>query len=295
MRILLTGATGFLGLAIQRHFEGHEVVTVGRSNCEVIAHLEKVIPVLPEADLVIHAAGKAHSVPKTKAQEKEFFDVNVKGTENLLKTLERSATLPESFVFISSIAVYGAEEGILIDESFPLSANDAYGKSKIGAEKLIIDWCELNKINCTILRLPLLAGSNPPGNLRAMIKGIQKGYYVNIAGGKAKKSMVMREDVVSIILKASQKGGIYNLTDGHHPSFAELSEVISKQLNKPNPFNIPLWFAKLMAFGGDLIGNKAPINSKKLGKITKDLTFADDKARTALGWKPEPVLERFKI
>ena len=295
MRILLTGATGFLGLAIQRHFEGHEVITIGRSHCDVITHLEKVIPILPEADLVIHAAGKAHSVPKTKAQEKEFFDVNVKGTENLIKALERCADLPKSFVFISSIAVYGFDEGILIDESFPLSANDAYGKSKIEAEKLIIDWCELNEINCTILRLPLLAGSNPPGNLGAMIKGIQKGYYVNIAGGKAKRSMVMREDVASIILKASQKGGIYNLTDGHHSSFAELSEVIAKQLNKPNPFNIPLWFAKLMAFGGDLIGDKAPINSKKLGKITKDLTFADDKARIALGWKPEPVIVQFKI
>jgi len=295
MRILLTGATGFLGLAIQHHFEGNEVITIGRSNCEVIAHLEKVIPVLPEADLVIHAAGKAHSVPKTKAQEKEFFDVNVMGTGNLLKALERSAGLPKSFVFISSIAVYGAEEGILIDESFPLSANDAYGKSKIEAEKLIIDWCKLNKINCTILRLPLLAGSSPPGNLRAMIKGIQKGYYFNIAGGKAKKSMVMREDVASIILKASQKGGIYNLTDGYHPSFTELSEVIALQLNKPNPFNIPLWFANLMAFGGDLIGSKAPLNSKKLGKITKDLTFADDKARTALGWNPEPVIVQFKI
>jgi len=295
MTVLLTGATGFLGLAIRQQFAHDALITIGRSNCEVIADLSQHIPVLPGADLVIHAAGKAHSVPKTEAQEKEFFDVNVKGTENLLVALERSPFLPKAFVFISSIAVYGAEEGILIDENSALAATDAYGKSKIEAEKLVLNWCKLHNVSCTILRLPLLAGLNPPGNLGAMIRGIQKGYYVNIAGGKAKKSVVMREDVAAVILKASQTGGIYNLTDGYHPSFAELSEVISKQLNKSKPLNIPLWFAKLIAFGGNLIGSKAPVNSKKLVKIIKDLTFADDKARRVLGWKPKSVLEHFKL
>jgi len=295
MKIILTGATGFLGSAIKNHFINEDIITVGRKHCDVIAHLEQDIPVLPAADLVIHAAGKAHSVPKNDEEEKEFYDVNVKGTENLLQGLNHSYNLPKSFVFISSIAVYGAEEGFLLDETTPLLANDAYGKSKIEAEKLVLEWCRSNNVTCAILRLPLLAGSNPPGNLGAMVKAVKKGYYFNIAGGKAKKSIARREDVASVILVASKKGGIFNLTDGYHPSFNELSEIISKQLKKAKPLNIPLWLAKLMAFGGDFIGNKAPINTKKLRKITKDLTFADEKARTVLGWKPETVLAAFKI
>ena len=295
MRILLTGATGFLGSAIQRHFAADDVITIGRTNCDIIAHLEKDVPHLPSSDLVIHAAGKAHSIPKNDIEKKEFYDVNVTGTLNLLKTLEHLYILPKAFVFISSIAVYGLEEGILLSETLPLSATDAYGKSKAEAEMLIINWCKKHGVICTILRLPLLAGSNPPGNLGAMIKGIQKGYYFNIAKGKAKKSMVMREDVAAIIPRASEKGGIYNLTDGYHPSFLELSEVISKQLKKSKPFNIPFWLAKLMAIGGNLLGSKAPINSKKLSKIIKDLTFADEKARIELGWNPESVVEQFKI
>ena len=295
MRIILTGATGFLGKAMLRQFAEDKVFTLGRSNCDIIAELEKAIPELPAADLIVHAAGKAHTVPKNEVQTKEFFDVNVKGTENLLEGVKRSGSFPKAFVFISSIAVYGAEEGILLDEDSPLSATDAYGRSKIEAEKLVEDWCKKHNIICAILRLPLLAGSNPPGNLGAMIHGIKSGYYFNIAGGTAKKSMVRVEDVAAIVVKASEKGGTYNLADGDHPSFAQLSEVIAKALKKRKPMNIPFWLAKLLAVAGDLIGSKAPINSKKLAKITKDLTFEDKKARSLLGWNPQSVLARFKI
>ncbi|GGI28227.1 NAD-dependent epimerase/dehydratase family protein [Pedobacter mendelii] len=295
MRIILTGGTGFLGTAIRKQFAKEQLITIGRNYCNIIAHLEKAIPALPLADLVIHAAGKAHVVPKNKFEEEEFFTVNVQGTKNLLKALEQSAELPKAFVFISSVAVYGAEEGLLIDENTALSAKDAYGKSKIEAEQLIIDWCRAHHINCAVLRLPLLAGSNPPGNLGAMIKGIKKGYYFNVSGGKAKKSMVMREDVAAVLLKSAEQGGIYNLTDGYHPSFAQLSGSIANQLNKSKPLNIPFWLAKLIAFAGDLIGSKAPINSKKLIKITKDLTFSDERARKILGWNPTSVITCFKI
>lgn len=140
-----------------------------------------------------------------------------------------------------------------------------------------------------------MAGENPPGNLGAMIEGIQKGYYFNIAGGTAKKSMVLATDVAKTILKVSAIGGIYNLTDGHHPSFAELSNSIAQQLDKPKPFNMPLWLARLIAKFGDVLGNKAPLNSDKLKKITSDLTFDDSKARNAFGWSPKKVIDGFRV
>jgi nucleoside-diphosphate-sugar epimerase len=59
--------------------------------------------------------------------------------------------------------------------------------------------------------------------------------------------------------------------------------------------NMPFWFAMLVAKFGDLLGNKVPLNTNKLKKITSDLTFDDNKARAAFGWEPTPVLEGFKI
>ena len=53
-------------------------------------------------------------------------------------------------------------------------------------------------------------------------------------------------------------------------------------------------FAKIIGSIGDLLGNKAPLNTLKLKKITSDLTFDDSKARENLGWNPEKVLEYFK-
>jgi nucleoside-diphosphate-sugar epimerase len=145
------------------------------------------------------------------------------------------------------------------------------------------------------LRLPLVVGNNPPGNLGAMLNLIKNGYYFNIGGGRAKKSMVLAEDVAKSIISASSVGGIYNLTDGYHPSFEELSNHISIQLGKEKPMNMPLWFARIIAKFGDLLGSKSPLNTSKLKKITSDLTFNDIKARKAFGWNPTPVLDGFKI
>lgn len=293
MHILLTGSSGFLGKHLQKEIKG-SFVTIGRGDATIVCDLSTQIPILPNADMVIHCAGKAHSVPKTNAEKQAFFDVNVKGTENLLKGLELAPELPRAFVFISSVAVYGVDMGVNISEIHPLCATDPYGASKIEAEKIVQAWCTKNNVICGILRLPLLVGPNPPGNLGAMIKGVKKGYYFNIAGGSAKKSMVMAEDVAKIIPMLAEKGGVYNLTDGYHPSFQELSMTIAQQLGKSKILNMPYWLARLLAKVGDALGN-FPINSAKLSKITSDLTFDDSKAQLELGWSPKSVLENFKI
>lgn len=294
--ILLTGASGFLGKNIYHELGYLGIKTLGRStNSDVRCDLTCEVPSLANFNCIIHAAGKAHIIPKTQEEIKSFYDVNVTGTRNLLLALEQMPCLPEFFVFISTVAVYGMESGEMIKESNALNAKDPYGLSKIEAEKIINDWCVKNRVICTILRLPLIAGANPPGNLGAMIRGISKGYYFNIAGGKAKKSIVLAKDVAIIIPVVAKIGGIYNLTDGQHPSFFELSRELSRLMNKKNSYNIPLWIAKLMAFLGDFLGKKAPVNSAKLKKITSNLTFDDETARNMIGWNPNSVLENLEI
>lgn len=297
--ILLTGGSGFLGKVIEAHLcsANYSVKKLGRQSDDdfIFDLIDNAIILDGSFDLIIHSAGKAHSIPKSQEEKSAFLDVNVNGTLNLLRTLKQLSILPKSFVFISSVAVYGLNEGCLIDENEPLKATDPYGLSKVKAEQLVQEWCIQNNIISAILRLPLLAGNNPPGNLGAMIKGISKGYYFNIAGGKAKKSIVLAEDVPKIIPKAAEIGGIYNLSDGYHPSFSELSELIASRLGKSKPSNIPNWLASSMAMVGDILGTKFPINSNNLRKITSDLTFDDSKARELLGWNPTPVLYGFNI
>lgn len=287
MNILLTGATGFLGKAIFDVLnENHQLSTLSRNIADYQICLETEIPVFfTPFELVVHCAGKAHSVPKTDFEKKQFYDVNVTGTINLLEGLKKSG-LPNQFIFISSVSVYGQEIGSSINENHSLDAKDAYGLSKIKAEKVVLDWCEENKVICTILRLPLLIGKNPPGNLGTMIKAINKGYYFNIDGGKAKKSMVLAKDVASFITIVAPVGGIYNLTDGIHPDFFQLSLAISNR----KTFSLPLSLAKLIGKIGDVFGDNFPVTSLKIKKITSELTFDDTKARELLNWRPEEVL-----
>lgn len=288
MNCLITGANGFLGKAIATEVsKEYKLFSLSRTSGDYKVFLEKDIPFFERNfDIVIHAAGKAHSVPRTELEKEEFYRTNVIGTRNLLSGLEISS-LPNQFVFISSVAVYGREIGTDIKESDHLDAKDPYGLSKIEAEDLILDWCKLNNVVCTILRLPLLVGKNPPGNLGAMLSAIRKGYYFNIDGGKARKSMVLIKDVASFITIVSSVGGIYNLTDRKHPSFSELSLAISKK----KKLSLSIGLAKIIGKVGDILGDKAPITSMKIKKITSDLTFDDSKAHQLLNWNPESVLD----
>lgn len=204
-KILLTGSTGFLGTIIMKEYSHLNIKGLSRNNSDFNVNLDYQVPFFEdEFDTVIHCAGRAHVVPKRKCEKLKFNKTNINGTKNLLNGLEKLK--PKKFVFISSVSVYGLTSGEYINETYPLLANDPYGKSKIEAEKVVKRWCDEHNVICTILRLPLIVGVNPPGNLGAMIRGIKKGYYFNIAAGKARKSMVLASDVAKIIFKASEVG-----------------------------------------------------------------------------------------
>lgn len=296
-KLLFTGASGFLGYNIRPILEkSYDVHTIGLTDDDDIKinMAKEVPPIYTQYDVVLHAAGKAHTVPKSEEEKQVFYDVNYQGTVNLCKALEK-AGLPKVFVFISTVAVYGCEYGELIDEYHPLKGNTPYAESKRMAEEFLIKWCLDNQVRLGILRPSLLAGKRAPGNLGAMVDGIKKGLYMNIAGGKVKKSVLMAEDIANLLPLLEQKGGIYNVCDTHQPTFGELSASVAKQLGKHRPINIPYWMAWCMAKVGDLLGSKAPINSYKLEKMTKSLTFSNKKARVELGWEPLDVLTNYKI
>lgn len=297
MKLLFTGASGFLGGNVYLLLKDkYDITTIGLTpQDDYIINIAQEIPQLPKSyDVVLHAAGKAHSIPKTDDDKKLFFQVNLQGTKNICTALENSG-IPKDFIFISTVAVYGCEFGIDISEEHSLSGTTPYALSKIEAEKYLEGWCAMHKVKLSILRPSLIAGPNPPGNLGAMIHGIASGKYLNIGGGTARKSVLMVQDIANLVPLLLERGGIYNVCDGYHPSFQELESVICKQLRKKLPISVPYWLAKCMAIIGDCLGEKAPINSLKIDKITKSLTFSNEKAVRELGWIPMNVLDHFKI
>jgi len=296
-KLLLTGASGFLGRAMLPILrEKFSVSTLGRRDGnDFRADLAREIPQLGDVfEIVVHAAGKAHVVPRTPSEAREFFAANFTGTQNLCRALEIFG-VPKFFVFVSSVAVYGREFGENISEIEPLAGTSPYAKSKIAAENFLQKWCAKNGVILTILRPSLIAGADAPGNLGTMVRAIRRGRYLRVGHGNARKSIVMATDLARVILSAFPLGGIFNLCATHSPTLAELENLISAQLGKKPPLAIPFFVAKVMALVGDCCFGHAPIDSARLRKITGTLTFSNAKACSELGWQPLEILENYKI
>lgn len=249
MRCLLTGGAGFLGrmLAAGLRECGAEVLVADL--CELPGFAWKPIDLTrPETlrwegerfDLLVHAAGLAHIYPRNESERRRFFEVNAGGTQRLLDSLGAGA-MPGQAVLISTVAVYGRDKGELLDEETPLAATDPYGASKIEAERIFRGWAERHGVRWTILRLPLVWGDNPPGNLGAMIAAMRAGRYFGIGRGEARKSIVWGMDVGRILLRGAREGGIYHLTDGHHPTFREIEVAVAARLGLSSPRRLPEW------------------------------------------------------
>jgi nucleoside-diphosphate-sugar epimerase len=291
---LIVGHTGFLGREITTVIDNAACMarTSGLYKCDISLCVPKFTH---KFKTVVCVAGKAHSNPKTSDEKQEFFHVNYEGVKNLIQGLETSNSIPEQFVFISTVAVYGLDQGENITENQPRNGNSPYALSKIMAEDFLIEWAEKRDVILTILRLPLVAGANPPGNLGKMIQGIRRGRYISLGGGKARKSVVLAKDVAEFIPKIAAVGGIYNLTDGVHPTFREIEDVIKRQVERTFVPSCPVALAKLFGKVGDAMGQSFPVNSNLVSKMTSSLTFSDQRARDTGLWRPRSVVENFHI
>ena len=283
--VLLTGFSGFLGSHFLRflYINDYKVIKVGRNaNADIQCDLS--LNKLPnvDVDIVIHVAGKAHVIPKTDEQKEEFFKTNYLGTKNLLNGLGLKEL--KAIVFISTVAVYGEETGELITETAPLKGITPYALSKIKAEKAVIDFGILNKVNSVVLRLPLITGENPVGNLKSLINAIQKGYYFRVGKGEAKKSIIAASDIANMIPELINLNGVFNLTDTSNPTISEIDIIIAKKFDKKIkriPISLLKWIGKI----GDIF-TFIPFNSSKFDKLTKSLTFSNEKMLNEINYKP---------
>jgi len=303
---LVTGGSGFLGRHLVRALvdAGHYVTVLTRTD-DPAPDAATLVGDLAALDLgtfrgstfhtVYHVGGLAHTVPRTPAERDRFRQVNAAGTEKLLAALEKAERLPESIVLASTVAVYGAESGTLLDEDTPRLASDPYGVSKREAEDIVAEWGSRRGVRVAMARLPLIAGAGAPGNLGAMVRGIRRGLYLGIGDGSARRSMVLARDLAAAFPTLAAAGGVYNLTDGHHPSFAELERALAAALGKRPPLHLPMSAAAFAARLGDaaqgVLKRDLPLNTRRLSKMVSTLTFSDARARREIGWAPSRVVD----
>lgn len=298
MNYLITGHQGFLGTILYKGLKdrGHQVDGLSRRGDGVRCNLDIQVPNFNQRyQVVIHAAGKAHTVPRTEKESQAFFQTNVAGTRHLLQALSEPGQLPDLVVFISTVAVYGCDSGLNLDESTPLNGKTPYARSKIEAENLVIQWAQQRGVKYLCLRLPLIAGPRPPGNLGDMIQAMRKGWYVTPGNRSARKSVVLASDLVNLLEQLPLNSGVYNLTDGQNPTLGELEECIAAQLNKKMPKVLPMRVLKIAARVGDLTRGLFPLTTARLNKLTASLTFSCTKAVNELNWKPNQVTKKFRI
>lgn len=283
MKVLLTGHTGFLGSHIKRVLldRGVEVVGLGRgAGSDWHFDLGSGVNDFPREngtiDLVVHAAGWAHRVPKTEAEKQAFFEYNVEGTKRLLAALKASGNVPRQFLFISTVAVYGdpmdREKAVppypSRTEAESLSLTP-YAWSKWEAEAEVRSWCALEGVNAVTWRLPLIVGENAPGNLGAMEKAIQKGYYFRIGNSYARMRFYVNIEelgarVLDILDGKGSDSGTYNVISGEK-SYGDFEDEIASKYGK-KVRSIPLWMVRLAAKVGDVVPG-FPLDNYRLKKL----------------------------
>ena len=302
--ILVTGNSGYLGKSVLEKIAGRDnnITCISRRHNKqpgnIICDLSTDVPVLPDIpfDKMIHMAAQAHVHPRNERENLSVYLANVAMTQNLLKAADSLSVAPKQVIFISSVAVYGCDEGVMISESFRTNPVSSYGQSKMESEKLLTQWCAERNIGLLIFRLPLIAGLNALGNLGYMERAIQKGTYIKITNNLARKSVVLAADVGELIARTDiTANGIYHLTDRRNPSISEIEKAFEKHFQVKILIRVAYSVVKMAAGVFDVLEKifftSMPLNSNKFRKLTGELTFNDDKAVKELGWNPKSVID----
>ena len=310
MKVLVTGATGFLGRAVVDELirNGKEVFTTAQSPqaddlpnyfpadiaaSESLNELEKIGAI----DAIIHSAGLAHQFKETGREK--FLRVNVEGTKNAANLAVRLKV--KKFILISSVAVYGAakqtEAAAAFEEDLQCQPAGFYAESKLEAEQAAIGICSNNSFELTILRPSTIIGENDRGNVARLIERIDKRLFIWIGSGKNKKSLVYKRDVARACLRfvgnfdeaKNNKTNIYNVT-AEPIAMREIVFEIQRVLGKSVlPIHFP---ASPLQKSLNLIGKATGMRKflKIAGTIDKwlsDDVFSGEKIKTEIGFQTE--------
>lgn len=298
MRIVVTGASGFIGrpLTASLAAHGHEGVAVGRRLIQGVPEswtaLTRAAALEAKAaqsrcDAIIHLEVKHHVACPTAADRDEFTAVNVEGTKTWLDWADNHGV--SRFVLASSVKAVHQSGGIC-DENAPLETADAYGASKAAAEEAVRSWANAARDRlATILRFAPVYGPGNGANAASFARQILRGKPCLIGSGRARKSLLSLRNAVAAIEYAAARNEtgctVFNVSDVGSISLKELARLISAAARAPQPRHVPWLIAACAAKLGDAVEpitrREFPLNSRKLTTLTTDSVFPADKLLAA--------------
>jgi nucleoside-diphosphate-sugar epimerase len=308
-RIFITGGSGFIGsrlarLAVER---GHAVTVVTavnnaieRARCDALAKAGIAVQVAPLEDsfalaraliaheVVIHLAAAQH---EAQAAESHFHQINVEGTRRLLGLAARAGV--RRFVHGSTIGVYGAASGRILDEESKLAPDNPYGRTKAVAETVVRSFD--GPMETCIVRISETYG---PGDMRLLklYRGVQTGHYLTLGRGTNEHQLIYVDDLVQGLLAACDAPGASGetlvLAGSERVTTNAMVSAISAALgSRRHVFHAPMWpfVAAAHVFEATMspLGLKPPLHRRRLDFFRKSFRFSTAKAERLLGFQAE--------
>ncbi len=309
MKVLMTGATGFLGshLAERLVNHGHEVRAVVRKSSKTdfleglgaeLAHAsletgEGLRDAVQGVDAVVHGA----AVVKARSAE-EFHEVNAGGTERLLDAVRAHNPSVRRFVLVSSLAAHGFGTN-----GNPRPADAApnpvthYGRSKLAAEQAVLD--AKDDVPVTIIRPPAIYGPRDTEMFK-FFQIVNTGVCTFLGSADNRLSLVYAPCCARAIHTALDKdhpsGRTYFVEDGRTYTQREFAEAVERALGRRAlKFSVPIGVVQVAAIGSELyskLANKAVIFTRdKVNELREQQVCDGSEIREELGWEPEVQLD----
>ena len=297
MRVLVTGASGFIGRAVTRALRDAGMdVTVALRRADTSASLPADIravavgdidgatdwgDALQAVDRVIHLAGIAHQ-PIGEDAAPRYHAVNVEGTAALARAAAAHGV--RRLLFLSSVKVNGEEtpERPFRESDAPMP-EDIYGRSKWQAEQRLADVAASGAMSFTVLRSPLVYGPGVGGNFANLLRLCDTALPLPFAAIANRRSLIARDNLVGAVLSCLDHPAAANETflvrDGEDLATPALVRRLRRALSRPaRLFAVP---TPLLITAGAVIGRSALVR-----RLTGSLAVDDSKLRTLIGWRP---------
>ncbi len=301
VKILITGATGFIGKALTKAMltAGYEVSIALRKRADMPAHAKQFMvgdfanepdfsDALNGVDCVVHLAGKAHIIDNNKAKIlADFRKINTDLTHHLAKQAVKSGV--KRLIFLSSIGVNGNQNNKPFLETDTPNPQEPYAISKYEAEQSLLQLATKNNLEVVIIRPPLVYGNNAPGNFGRLLNWAKNPVPLPLGAVHNVRSLVALDNLVDFIILCTHhqkaKNEIFLIADGQDLSTTQLLQKILTAFNKktilvPMPTN---W----MVFAARLIGKQADAV-----RLFSSLQVDNSKATNLLDWRAKTTLEK---